>query len=1009
MTKNLNENSLAEQPVIEWLKEMGYDYEFGPDLAPGQILGEREDFREVVLVGRLKRSIRRLNPDLPETAIDDAIEIITKFEHPNLEIANKEVYKLFTEGVKIGVRDKSGEEWGRLVKVFDFDNPQNNEFLVANQFAVQGLESVRRPDVVVFVNGIPLAIISLKSPATYSGTLYSAYEEFQKVYKKEIPEILKYNQILVVGDLIEAKHGTISSSWEWFSHWKGVESENEKNDGISELETLTRGIFHKIRFLDIVRNFIIFEADAERDASKFTKKMAMYHQYFGVNKAVNETLRATKPRGNKKIGVFWHTQGSGKSLSMVFYTNKAKQLEELKSPTFVFLTDRNDLDGQFYKTFLRSGYPNAKQAESITRLKERLREAAGELIFTTIQKFDTEYEVLSERENIIVVADEAHRSQYAKFAANVRVALPNASFMGITGTPISLHNRETRLVFGDHISEYKINQAVEDGTTVPIYYESRFVPLRLNNQNIDNEVKELLDIDEFEQEEIYKRKFARLEQAVSAKDRLEKIAQDIVDHFNNRGLEGKGMIVTISRKTAVEMYKIISRIEGAPEVAVVISKPEDFPELKQSRDANKEFEKRFKNPNDPLKLVIVCDMWLTGFDVPSLHTMYIDKPLKNHTLMQAIARVNRIFKDKPGGLIVDYIGVADDLKKALSIYGSGIQKEAMVPIEEIVAKMMEKYDIVRAMFSGVEYKEWKKLKGAELAQLFQKAVNTIITNERSGVVDDEKKKRFAKETELLSQLFAFAMPHREANAIRNEVEFFQAVKRAIIKRTIIRADAIGFDVESAVRELVSKAISAEGVIDIFDMKGKGRPDISIFDEKFLEEVKNLKYKNLSVDVLRKLLNDELRVRMKKNLVRYKSLLDMLKDIIEKYENNIINSTKVIEKLIELAKKIRKVEKLNEDLGLSEEEMAFYDALSAGRKAINGNGELKELVRELVKTIKRDLAIDWRNNDIINARIRANVKLLLLRKGYKVEESEKVLDLIYQQAFSLYRDFVPVMV
>lgn len=1007
--KKLNEDTLTEQPVIEWLKEMGYDYEFGPDLAPGQITGEREDFREVLLVGRLKRSLRRLNPDLPETAIDDAVRALKSVEHPNLEIANKEVYKLLTEGVKIGVRDQSGEERGRLVKVFDFENPQNNEFLVVNQFAIQGLEKVRRPDVVVFTNGIPLVIFELKNPALENVTVYTAFEQL-KEYKKDIPEIFKYNQILVVGDLIEAKHGTISSSWERFANWKGIEGENEeRRPGESQLEILTKGIFHKMRLLDIIQNFIVFEADAEKDASKYTKKMAMYHQYFGVNKAINETLRASKPRGNKKIGVFWHTQGSGKSLSMVFYTNKAKRLLELKSPTFVFLTDRNDLDGQFYKTFLCSGYPHAKQAESIADLKERLREAAGELIFTTIQKFDTEYEVLSERENIIVIADEAHRSQYAKFAANVRVALPNASFMGITGTPVSLRNRETRLVFGEHISEYKINQAVQDGATVPIYYEGRLVPLHLTNQFIDEEFEDLVgDEIAFEPKQVYKSKLARLEQAVSAKDRLEQVVKDIVSHFNNRGLEGKGMVVTISRKTAVEMYKIISTIPGAPETAVVISKPEDFPELEQNRDT-KELEKRFKNPDDPLKLVIVCDMWLTGFDVPPLHTMYIDKPLKNHTLMQAIARVNRIFKDKPGGLIVDYIGVADDLKKALSIYSSGIQKEAMVPIEEIVAKMMEKYDIVRAMFTGVEYKEWKKLKGAELAELFQKAVNTIITNERSGMVDDEQKKRFVKETELLSQLFAFAMPHKEANAIRNEVEFFQAVKRAVVKRTIVRPEGIGFDVESAVRELVSQAISAEGVIDIFDMKGKGKPDISIFDEKFLEEVKNWKYKNLSVDVLRKLLNDELRVRMKKNLVRYKSLLDMLEDIIEKYENNIINSTKVIEKLIELAKDIRKVEKLNEGVGLSEEEMAFYDAILAGRKAINGNGELKELVCELVRIIKRDLAIDWMNNDIIKARIRANVKLLLLRKGYKAEESEKVLDLIYQQAFSLYRDFVPVVV
>ena len=1007
MSRNLNENSLTEQPVIEWFKEMGYDYEFGPDLAPGQVLGEREDFREVVLVGRLKRSIRRLNPDLPEAAIDDVVRVITRVEHPNLEIANKEIYKMLTQGVKIGIRDKSGEEKGRLAKIYDFENPQNNEFLVVNQLAIQGIEKVRRPDIVVFVNGIPLVIFELKNPTLENATTYSAFQQLQE-YKKDIPEIFKYNQILVIGDLLEAKHGTISSSWEWFSVWKGIESEDEKNDGISELEILTRGIFHKTRLLDIIENFIIFEADSERDTSKYTKKMGLYHQYFGVNKAVNETLRAAKPRGNKKIGVFWHTQGSGKSLSMVFYTNKAKRLEELKSPTFVFLTDRRDLDGQFYRTFLRSGYPNAKQTEDIKDLKKKLREAAGELIFTTIQKFDTEYEELSDRKNIIVIADEAHRSQYAKFAANVRVALPNASFMGITGTPISLRNRETRLVFGEHISEYKINQAVLDGATVPIYYEGRLVPLHLANQFIDEEFEDLVGEIGFEIKESYKRKWARLEQAVGAKDRLDKVAKDIVEHFNNRGLEGKGMIVTISRKTAVEMYKIISKIEGAPKVAVVISKPEDFPELHQSRDT-KELEKRFKNPDDPLKLVIVCDMWLTGFDVPALHTMYIDKPLKNHTLMQAIARVNRIFKDKPGGLIVDYIGVADDLKKALSIYSSGIQKEAMVPIGEIISKMMEKYDIVRAMFSGIEYKTWKKLKSVELAQLFQKSVNNIITDERSGKLDDEKKKRFAKETEILSQLFAFVMPHREANAIRNEVEFFQAVKRAIIKRTIIRTEGIGLDIESAVRELVSKAISAEGVIDIFDMKGRGKPDISIFDEKFLEEVKNLKYKNLSIDVLRKLLHDELRVRMKTNLVRYKSLLDMLEDIIEKYENNIINSTKVIEKLIELAKEIKKVEKLSEGMGLSEEEMAFYDAISLGKKSINSNGELKELVKDLVKIIKRDLTIDWMNNDIIKARIRANVKLLLLRKGFKAEESEKVLGLIYQQAFSLYRDFVPAMV
>lgn len=1004
--KNLNENSLTEQPVIDWLKELGYDYEFGPDLAPGQVLGEREDFREVVLVGRLKRTIRRFNPDLPESAIEDAVKKITKFEHPNLEIANKEIHQMLAQGVKIEVRDESGETRGRLVKIFDFETPTNNEFLVVNQFAIQGLEKVRWPDVVVFINGIPVAIFELKNPTIESATIHSAYDQLQNIYKKDIPDIFKYNQILAISDLTEARHGTISSSWEWFSVWKGIESEDEKLEGISELEVLVKGIFHKTRLLDIIQNFIVFEADSEKDTSKFTKKMCLYHQYYGVNKAINETLRASKPRGNKKIGVFWHTQGSGKTLSMVFYTNKTKHLKELKSPTFLFLTDRNDLDDQFYKTFLRTGYNTlAKQADSVKDLKEKLKTSAGELIFTTIQKFDTGKEKLSDRENIIVIADEAHRSQYAKLAANVRVALPNASFMGITGTPISMRNKDTRLVFGDHISEYKINQAVEDKATVPIYYEGRLVPLHLANKFIDEEFEALVFEHEFDIKETLKRKWARLEQAVGSKDRLERIAKDIVEHFNNRGLEGKGMIVTISRKVAVEMYKHISKISGAPETAVVISKPEDFKKDIQEELNNKELEKRFKDPDNSLKMVIVCDMWLTGFDVPSLHTMYIDKPIKNHTLMQAIARVNRIFKDKPGGLIVDYIGIADDLKKALSIYSSNIQKEAMIPIEEIIAKMMEKYDVVKSMFIETDFTDWQKFKGAELARLFQKAINNIITDEKSGTLDDEKKKRFLKETEILSRLFAFVMPHKEAIKIRDEVEFFQAVKKAIVKRTVVRTYGIDTVVESAVRELVSKSIVAEGVIDIFDMKGKTKPDISIFDEKFLEEIKNMKYKNLSIDVLRKLLNDELRIRMRKNMIRYESLRKLLDDIIEKYENNIINSAKVIEKLLELAKEIKKVEEAGHSLGLNEEEAAFYDVISVNKKSIKDD-ELKDFVKELVSTIRRDLTIDWTNNDIIKSRIRANVKLLLLQKGFKAEESKQILDLIYQQARSLYMDFIP---
>ncbi|OGZ89683.1 MAG: hypothetical protein A2581_02860, partial [Candidatus Staskawiczbacteria bacterium RIFOXYD1_FULL_37_110] len=929
------------------------------------------------------------------------------------DIVNKEIYKLLTEGVKFEAKDKNGVEKGRVAKIFDFENPLNNEFLVVNQFAIQGVETIRRPDLVIFINGIPVIIFEVKSPTANTGTIKSAFYQLQG-YKKDIPDIFKYNQFLVVSDLIKAKHGTISSDWEWFAPWKGIESEDEKNQGISPLEILTQGMFNKIRLIDIIKNFIVFEADSEKDTAKFTKKMCLYHQYFGVNKAINETLRATAPKGpsassgqgNKKIGVFWHTQGSGKSLSMVFYVNKAKQLEALKSPTFLFLTDRNDLDGQFYKTFQRTGYPLAKQAETIKGLKEKLKTAGGELIFATIQKFDTENEVLSEKENIIVIADEAHRSQYAKFAGNVRMSIPSASFMGITGTPISLQNRDTRLVFGEHISAYQINKAVEDGATVPIYYEGRLVPLHLVNDFIDEEFEDLMGEHEFNVKEIVKRKWARLEQAVGSPERTKQIAKDIVDHFNNRGLEGKGMIVTMSRRIAVEMYGLISKMPDAPKIAVVVSKPEDFTGKIQNELNYKELEKQFKNPNDPLKMVIVCDMWLTGFDVPPLHTMYIDKPLKNHTLMQAIARVNRVFKDKPGGLIVDYIGIADNIKKALSIYSSDIQKQAMVPLQEIIDKMHEKYDVVKNILIDVDFSNWKKLEKTELVRLFQKAVNAVITDKKTERLDEENKKRFLKESEILFKVFALVMPNHEAVKIRNDVEFIQAVKKAIVKRIIVDGSPeIDLEIESALRELVSKSIAAEGVIDIFAMKDKNKPDISIFDEKFLEEVKNMKFKNLAIETLKKLLKDELRLRMKRNLIRYKTLLELLENIIEEYENNIINSTKVIEKLLQLAEKIKSAEKAGNSLGLTEEEMAFYDAISVGKKTLQKDEKTKFLIKELVKIIKRDVSVDWTNNEIVKARIRADVRLLLLRNDFAPTENEILLDSIFQQARFLYADYI----
>ena len=995
--KNLNEDTLAEQPVIGWLKGLGYEYAFGPEISPGGPLMERNDYRQPILEERLKRSLKRINPDIPDNVLSQVFNQVAKYHHPDLEMGNKEMYEMITRGVRVDIKNEQGEIKGKIAKILDFNHLENNEFLVVNQFTVQG-DSVRIPDVVIFINGLPVAIFELKSPTREKATIADAYGQIHDTYKKEVPKIFFYNQILVISDLFKARHGTVSSRFDFFTVWKGIKSENEKKSDKTELELLTKGIFKKEHLLDLIQNFTVFEADAEKHASKYTKKIAMYHQYFGVNRAIDSTLKAVK--GDKKIGVFWHTQGSGKSLSMVFYINKIKKIEELKGPTFLFLTDRNDLDQQLYKTFLRTGYPMAKQAESIKGLTDKLKGAGAEVLFTTIQKFDMD-EPLSTKDNIIVISDEAHRSQYAEYAGNVRNVLPNASFMGITGTPIALNNKNTQMVFGNHISQYPIDRSVEDGTTVPIYYEGRLVPLHLMNNYINEDFDKLVEEHPFETKEFIKKKWARIEETIGGDDRLQKIAEDIVFHFNNRSLEGKAMIVTMSRRIAAKMYQIISKMKDAPETAVVISSNKNYKDEIQKELDNKELEKRFKNPDDPLKLVIVCDMWLTGFDVPCLHTIYLDKPLKGHTLMQAIARVNRRYKDKMGGLIVDYIGVADNLKKALAIYTSDIQKQAMFPIEEIIVKMLEKYNQVKEFFVDINYQDWKKSSSDKLNEIFSKAVNSLLTDLRTGGIDNERKKRFLDISSQLYKLFSLAMPHKQANAIRDDIEFFEGVRKAIIKNTLVDPIYIDKNTETAIRNLITKGIKAEGVIDIFAKRD--RPNISILDEKFLQDIKNSHLKNLTIEAIRKLLSDDLRMRMKTNLFRYQSLLKTLEEIIEEYENNIINSSKVIEKLIELAKEIRKAQGAGEELGLTSEETAFYDALSVGKKSLKDKG-FKDLVKKIVKTLRRDIAIDWTNHEIIKARIRADVRLILLQHNISLGEVDQMIERIYEQAINLYKDY-----
>lgn len=1002
MINKLDEQNLTEQPVIGWFKQLGYEYKFGPDISPGGLFLERESFREVILRKRLKRALQNLNPQFEEKVIDDAIEQVEKIEHPNIEIANNKLYEMLICGV--AVKDEKRGKWD-FVKLVDFENPENNDFLVVNQFAIEGVERLRRPDVIVFLNGIPVALLELKNPTIEEATIKTAFDQVMNEYKRDIPDIFKYNQIIVISDLLEASHGTISSPFEWFKSWRAVEDEKEREEGISELEVLIKGIFHKTRLLDIIENFIVFEGEEE----KFVKKMPLYHQYFGVNKAVEATKAKIKPKDDGRIGVFWHTQGSGKSLSMVFYVNKVRKLKELKNPTFVFLTDRNDLDNQLFKIFLRCGF-FAKQAETIKDLREKLKRASGDLIFTTIQKFEAErgekHPLLSEKENLIVLVDEAHRSQYAILASNAREAMPNASFIGFTATPISLHNRDTQLVFGNYISIYPIDRGVRDEAIVRIYYEGRLVPLHLTNEFIDEDFDHLTTHIEEEKKEELKRKYARLEKLISKEDRLKKIADDIVWHFNNRGIEGKAIVATISREVAVKMYELISKNPQAPEVAVVISKIQDFRRRTQEDLDIKNIEERFRKPEDPLKMVVVCDMWLTGFDVPCLTTMYMDKPIKNHTLMQAIARVNRIFRDKQGGLIVDYIGIADDLRRALNIYSEKDIKETLIPLQELINKMLEKYDIVKSYFAGIDYENWKRSSSEGLAYLLQKAVNQIITDRGTGRIDEKKQERFLKEATVLNKLWAFVLPHKEARDIRDDIEFFQTVKGVILKRIKSKRVEIPEKLETTVKELISKSVATGGVIDIFEMKGKEKPEISIFDEKFLEQLKKFRYPNLAVGVLKKLLNDEIKLRIKKNIIRYTSLKEKLEEIIEEYEKGFINSAEIIEELIKLAREIKKQEKEGEELGLSEEELAFYDAISQGKKYIKSDGELKKIVKELINTIKKDLMVDWSNNEQIKARIKANVKRILLRKGYPPKEVEPTIEVVMQQTRNLFQDYVP---
>lgn len=1005
----LNENNLTEQSFIEWLqKSQGYEYAHGPDIAPKQPSAERELFNEVVLKNRLLTSVRRFNPQLPAEQAEQVVADIVGYHNADLILGNKEMFTFITEGVKKTWRE-NGEEKTEVVKLIDFTNVDANDFLIVNQFTVQGIENVCRLDGVVFVNGLPLAVLELKSPIREQATIGQAYRDME-YYKKEIPRLFFYNQVLCLSDLTEARHGTISSSWERYGTWKGIESESDAPRGMSELEILAKGLFNKTRLLDLIQNFIVFEADGDGDAVTYTKKMALYHQYYGVNKTIESTIRSVGGEQERKIGVFWHTQGSGKSLSMVFYVNKTKRIPELKSPAYVFLTDREDLDDQLFKTFSRTGYSTlAKRASSIKDLKDRLSHLGSELIFTTIQKFQEDPDannVLTERENIIVLTDEAHRTQYSMLAGNVRQALPNASFLGVTGTPISSHNRDTMRVFGDIVSSYKIGQAVKDKATVPIYYEGRLVPLHLADRFVDSKLDEILGEIVVDEKAKARKEWAVLEEVVGAPSRIDQISKDIVAHFNNRPIEGKAMVVTMSRPIAVAMYNAIKKIPGAPECAVIISGMDDFNGQIQDEHDVKNLEKRFKKTNDPFRLAIVCEMWLTGFDVPSMHTMYLDKPLKNHGLMQAIARVNRVYKDKPGGLIVDYIGIAENLKKALAIYDADVQKEAMIPLDEVISEMRKLHADVSLYFSNIDFTGWRQKKGVQLVELFQSAMNEVVS--KDGRLSDDRKMAYMGAVSKLSSLHALVMPGEEAMKIVSDVQFFQSIREAMNKQMVIPHIIFPEATESAIRSLIQDAVQAEGVIDLFTKEGEEKKSISIFDERFAEEIKKVKYQNLAIDTVRKMIDQEIKVRSRTNKARYETMLTLLTDLIEKYENNVISSAEIIKHLLDIAEEIKKLDEESKELGLSSEEVVFYDTLASDPDLKKAGIDIKEFVKELTKRIRRDLAIDWTNNETIKARIRQNVRLLLLQKGFtELVQTERLIESIYQETVRVYREYLPV--
>jgi type I restriction enzyme R subunit len=1038
MTSNRHfTESVVEEATLAWFEELGYAILYGPDIAPEEPRAERASYAQVVLMDRLRAALARINPTIPVDALDEAIRKIIHSDTPSLFANNRRFHQLLADGMDVQYRRKDGSIANDKVWFIDYDEIGNNDWLTVNQFTIIEDRNNRRPDVVIFINGLPLGVIELKNPSDENATIKGAFKQLQ-TYKQEIPALFPFNEILAISDGVQARVGTLTSNWERFMPWRTIEGDHVAPKGSLELEVLIKGIFEKRRLLDLIRNFIVFEVDG----ATITKKMAGYHQFHAVNKAVERTVTAIAPRGDKRVGVVWHTQGSGKSLTMAFYAGRIIRHPKMENPTLVVLTDRNDLDDQLFGTFaacqdlLRQ---TPVQADSRDNLRELLQVASGGVVFTTIQKFlperDAKFPLLSQRRNVVFIADEAHRSQYGfgahvvksknedeayiayGFAKHVRDALPNASFIGFTGTPIESTDRSTPEVFGNYIDVYDIQRAVEDGATVRIYYEGRLAKLELREEEkpkIDPEFEEITEGEEVSVKEELKTKWARLEAMVGADKRIKLIARDIVDHFEKRqsALEGKAMIVCMSRRICVEMYNAIARLrpnwieendtKGALKV-IMTGGADDGPEWQKhirNKARREAIAKRFKDPNDPLKVAIVRDMWLTGFDVPSLHTMYLDKPMRGHTLIQAIARVNRVFKDKPGGLVVDYLGLAEYLKQALADYTQADRNDTGIPQEQAVAVLLEKYEVVIAILHGFDYSRFISGTPQERLAVIPAGMQFIL--ERG----DDVKPRFVQAVSELSKAFALAVPHERALALREEIAFFQAVRASFEKYTTDEGKTKE-DLDTAIQQIVSRAVASNQIVDIFSAAGLKTPDISILSDEFLAEIRDLPYKNLALELLKKLINDEIRAQSRKNLVQSRSFAEMLEKTIRQYQNRSIEAAQVISELIELAKTIRAAHQRGEELGLTEDELAFYDALETNDSAVKvlGDETLHAIAHELVETVRRNVSIDWTVKESVRAKLRTVVKRVLRKYGYPPDKQEKATQTVLEQAELIAKDWV----